>query len=62
VKDAPYRDREKYQDELMWQEYARHLYARIGTHFFENLRFEQNWNAEGDGWNREMHCIDQVVQ
>lgn len=62
VKDAPYRDREKYQDELMWQEYARHLYARIGTYFFENLRFEQSWNAEGDGWNREMHCIDQVVQ
>lgn len=61
VKDAPYRDREKYQDELMWQEYARHLYARIGTYFFENLRFEQNWDTPGDGWNRKMHCIDQVV-
>jgi deoxyribodipyrimidine photo-lyase len=61
VKDAPYRDREKFQDELMWQEYARHLYARIGTHFFENLRFEQNWNTSGNGWNREMHCVDQVV-
>jgi deoxyribodipyrimidine photo-lyase len=61
VNDAPFKDREKFQDELMWQEYARHLYARIGTHFFENLRFEQEIEAAGDGWNRDMHCIDQVV-
>jgi len=31
VAKAPFADREKYRDELMWQEYARHLYARIGT-------------------------------
>jgi deoxyribodipyrimidine photo-lyase len=61
VDKAPYKDREKFQDELMWQEYARHLYARIGTHFFENLRFEQERLSQGDGWNRKMHCIDQVV-
>ncbi len=62
VNDAPFRDREKFQDELMWQEYARHLYARVGTHFFDNLSFEQERDAAGDGWNREMHCIDQVVK
>lgn len=62
VKDAPYKDREKFRDELFWQEYARHLYARLGVQLFENLRFEANWNTEGDGWNRDMHCIDQVVQ
>ena len=62
VKDAPYKDREKFRDELFWQEYARHLYARVGVQLFENLRFEANWNTEGDGWNRDMHCIDQVVQ
>ena len=61
VEDAPYKDREKYRDELLWQEYARHLYARIGKEFFYNLRFEQQWDTPGDGWNREMHCIDQVV-
>ncbi|MEY4451333.1 MAG: hypothetical protein RLZZ380_454 [Actinomycetota bacterium] len=61
VKDAPFKDREKFQDELMWQEYARHLYARIGKHFFDNLRFDQERDAAGDGWNRQMHCIDQVV-
>ena len=61
VKDAPYKDREKFRDELFWQEYARHLYARIGVQLFENLRFEANWNTPGDGWNREMLCVDRVV-
>lgn len=61
VKTAPYKDREKFQDELYWQEYARHLYARIGTRLFENLRFEANANTLGDGWNREMNCMDEVI-
>ena len=39
---APQYDRDKYRDELLWQEYARHLYARIGKKLFSNLRFEQN--------------------
>jgi deoxyribodipyrimidine photo-lyase len=29
--DAPARDRDKYRDELLWQEYARHVYARLGS-------------------------------
>ena len=61
VKTAPYKDREKFQDELYWQEYARHLYARIGTRLFENLRFGANTTTLGDGWNREMSCVDEVV-
>lgn len=61
VKTGPYKDREKFQDELYWQEYARHLYARIGTRLFENLRFEANATSQGDGWNRDMRCVDEVV-
>jgi len=61
VANAPTNDREKYRDELLWQEYARHLYARVGTAFFENLRFEQTRERTGDGWNRGMLCIDTVV-
>ena len=37
VGKAPFSDREKYRDELLWQEYARHLYARIGTRLFHDL-------------------------
>ena len=61
VRKAPHKDREKFQDELLWQEYARHLYARMGVQLFENLRFEANKDQDGDGWNREMRCIDEVV-
>ena len=61
VKTAPPRDREKYQDELLWQEYARHLYARVGARLFENLRFEAPWDSPGEGWDREMLCVDEVV-
>src|SRR6056300_554326 len=61
VSKAPFKDREKFRDELYWQEYARHLYARVGTGLFQNLRFEVDWQSEGDGWNREMACIDEVV-
>lgn len=61
VESAPHNDREKFRDELLWQEYARHLYARVGTALFTNLRFEANWETEGDGWNRELACVDFVV-
>ena len=61
VKAAPFSDKEKFQDELMWQEYTRHLYARIGTKLFHNLRYEQEWDAAGDGWPEGMACVDSVV-
>jgi len=61
VKTAAFKDREKFRDELYWQEYARHLYARVGTRLFENLRYEVNATAPGDGWNRDMRCVDAVV-
>ena len=61
VAKAPFNDREKYRDELLWQEYARHLYARVGKRLFQNLRFEQIWDKPGDGWDKDLACIDYVV-
>ena len=61
VSKAPFADREKYRDELLWQEYARHLYARVGTGLFNNLRFEQIWDRPGDGWPAGMACVDFVT-
>ena len=62
VAKAPYDDKEKFRDELLWQEYARHLYARVGTKLFENLRFHQTWDAAGDGWPKGMACVDGTVE
>jgi deoxyribodipyrimidine photo-lyase len=55
-------DRDKYRDELLWQEYARHLYARIGKRLFSNLRFEQIWDKPGNGWPEGMACVDFVTE
>lgn len=55
------RDTEKFRDELLWQEYARHLYARIGTRAFQNLRYESKWQGEFQGWNRDQLCLDTVL-
>ena len=58
AKDAPWKDREKYRDELLWQEYARHVYARLGARTRQDYRVEQprpqRWP---DPWPREMACM-----
>ena len=63
VADAPSRDRAKYRDELLWQEYARHLYARVGTDLGRPLRREQPRVSEPweNPWPREMACMDHAV-
>ncbi|MFC5061209.1 FAD-binding domain-containing protein [Actinomycetospora atypica] len=60
VADAPTRDRTKYRDELAWQEYARHVYARIGPALGEDLRANPPRPAEtwDDPWPRDMNCMD----
>ncbi len=40
VADAPRSDRDKFRDELLWQEYARHVYARLGVATREALRHD----------------------
>ena len=43
VADAPSGDKRKFRDELMWQEYARHVYARVGTGTRRPLRYEPRY-------------------
>nr|WP_240896947.1 FAD-binding domain-containing protein [Kineococcus vitellinus] len=63
---APARDRAKFRDELLWQEYARHLYARLGPATARPLRFAdpvpvpspvpvQPWVREP--WPADMACV-----
>ncbi len=58
VADAPVKDKAKYRDELLWQEYARHLYSRVGARNGSALRYEpataERWE---DPWPREMRCM-----
>ncbi len=64
VAHAPSKDRQKFRDELMWQEYARHVYARLGTRTESALRFEPQRGADPgdpDPWDRSMACIDATV-
>jgi deoxyribodipyrimidine photo-lyase len=61
-------DRRRFIDELWWQEYARHLYARLGNVNAGPLRFtppeqagHQPRNQPPDQiWDREMLCIDEA--
>lgn len=45
VAGGPSRDVEKFRDELLWQEYARHLYARMGGATARPLRYRDETSA-----------------
>ncbi|MFP4311567.1 MAG: FAD-binding domain-containing protein [Nitriliruptoraceae bacterium] len=61
VADAPGKDRARYRDELLWQEYARHLYARLGRATRSGLRHElRAAHPQGvtDPWATSMACVE----
>lgn len=65
VDGGPAADVRKFRDELLWQEYARHLYARLGPRTGRALRTEPPARAEDttwpEPWPREMACMDLTV-
>ncbi len=70
VAGGPASDVRKYRDELLWQEYARHVYARLGSALGEPLRAVPSAGAAGpqaedepreDPWNPQMRCMDSVT-
>lgn len=67
VASAPAADRRKFVDELWWQEYTRHLYARVGTRIRTPLRREPavadtRWAEplHDDADLGEMACLSRV--
>ena len=60
VAGGPPRDVAKFRDELLWQEFARHWYARLGTATAEDIRARQSAPAPTHHWDRSMVCIDEV--
>ncbi len=67
VGGGPERDVRKFRDELMWQEFARHWYARHGRATRHGIRRELSGAANAadgaglDGWDREMACMEATV-
>ena len=65
--DAPSADRDRFRDELRWQEYARHVYARLGRRTAAGLRHEPaRRTADGhDPWAAArasgMACLTSVL-
>lgn len=58
VGGGPSKDVSKYRDELMWQEFARHWYARLGRASAHGVRNELHGQTGSDGWDRRMACIE----
>jgi len=63
VAGGPARDVDKFRDELLWQEYSRHLYARLGTAMSYPLRAEPPSENRGDTdpFGPGMACVDAVI-
>lgn len=61
VAGGPSEDVEKFRDELLWQEYARHLYARTGSGSARSLRFaveERSTDTGSNPWSAGALCLD----
>ena len=61
VAGGPRRDVDKFRDELMWQEYARHWYARLGTRTARSVRHELPHRSPDTAdalLPRDMACLD----
>ncbi|KMO70466.1 FAD-binding domain-containing protein [Mycolicibacterium chlorophenolicum] len=60
VAGGPPPDVAKFRDELRWQEYARHLYARVGVASSESLRYNviEHTEPAPEQWSSEARCLD----
>ncbi len=64
VEGGPSADVDKLRDELLWQEYSRHLYARLGSRLRAPLRADPPTAGDASpeqAWDRRMACMDLTV-
>ena len=65
VGEGPAADVAKFRDELLWAEYSRHLYARLGFGLAGDLRASRGPAASPDRqnpWDRSMACVSLVLR
>ena len=60
VENFEYQDRSKFRDELLWQEFSRHLYAIIGRKNKEFLNFYVKNDPGEIVQNQKMNCISTI--
>ena len=59
VAAGPSADVAKFRDELMWQEYARHVYARLGSATGRSLRYRvDERGGDADPWSEQGRCLE----
>jgi deoxyribodipyrimidine photo-lyase len=61
VEHGPSDDVRAFRQELLWQEYARHWYARLGSATASPLRHDPQASRPGSGWDRMLPCLDAAV-
>lgn len=61
VEGGPVTDVKRFRDELLWQEYARHWYARLGAATQRPTRRVPRDTQERTGWDRTLACLDATV-
>jgi deoxyribodipyrimidine photo-lyase len=61
VANGPADDVQKFRDELLWQEYARHLYARLGSATKRSLRFSvlEDGPPTRNPWDTDAACLQE---
>ena len=68
VAGGPVRDVEKFRDELLWQEYARHWYARLGARTGRAVRHDIVVDDHASGgqydepWDSDLLCVTTMVE
>lgn len=67
VEGAAPEDVRSFRDELLWQEFARHAYARLGPRTGTSLRYAVRERTEpapppGAVWDGQMACLDLATQ
>ena len=59
VENFPFKDKEKFRDELLWQEFSRHVYAIMGRNTSKSLNFMMTNHNESVN-TEEMNCINTI--
>ncbi len=62
VSEGPAQDIKRFRDELAWQEFARHWYARLGIDTRTGVRHDLGPPAAQPAWDRTMACLEMCAE